>query len=180
MDKKKLKTKDGSEFTVFYLKTEPKWGKDKFGHNADENKYYLTPEEAEPIVQDNYASWEIKEAGLWDIYGHLYKDQEKSLEGDFFDFPFPSFGLPFSKKEEVVIDDRIESDAVLTPLKGCVYRYSQDMRLYRYVSEKMVDQEPLWELADNKKNIYLVPAEDCYLYAVNQNELDEFLRKETG
>jgi hypothetical protein len=170
MDKKKLKTKDGSEFTVFYLKTEPK-------NEPSENTYYLTPEEAEPIVQDNWASWEIKESGLWDIYGHLYKDEEfkNSLKTD--SFGLPSFGLPFSEKEELMIDDKIESDKVNTPIKDYIYKYSEDMTLYRYISEKMVDGEPFWELVDNKSRTYLVKAEDCYLYSISDAELEEFLGK---
>ena len=170
MDKKKLKTEDGSEFTVFYLKPEPE-------PEVKPNKdiYYLSHEEAEPIVKDNWDSWEIKEAGLWDIWGHLYKDEELKNVPKEDVFNLPSFGLPFSKKEELVINDKIESDKVDTPIKDYIYKYSEDMTLYRYISEKMVDGEPFWELVNNKSRTYLVKAEDCYLYSISDEELEEFL-----
>ena len=76
-----------------------------------------------------------------------------------------------------MINDKIESDKVNTPIKDYIYKYSEDMSLYRYISEKMVDGEPFWELVDNKSRTYLVKAEDCYLYSISDAELEEFLGK---
>ena len=145
MDKKKLNTKDGSEFTVFFLKEQPKEVSGKL--------FELLP----PVPLDSdfgYPTMSLK------------------------DIAVPYFNLPFSNKEKLMIDDRIESDSVSVPLKGYLYKYSGDMRSYRYISENIVGEDCFWNLMDAKGRTYLVPAEDYHLYSLNASEVNEFEMEE--
>jgi len=153
MDKKKLNTKDGSEFTVFYLKEQAKQASGKvFETNFDELAT-ITDEN----VDFGYPPIDLK---------HL---------------DVPCFDLPFSNKEKLMIDDKIDKDEVKSPQLGGIYYYSENMKMYEFLDEIMVqsgeESFPMYELEDIERVRFFVKAEDVKLYFTTPQDASEFINQ---
>ena len=148
MDKKKLNTEDGSEFTVFYLKEQPKEVSGKL--------FELVP----PVPLDSdfgYPPINLKDVAV------------------------PYFNLPFSNKENLMIDDKIDKDEVKSPQLGGIYYYSENMKMYEFLDEIMVqsgeESFPMYELEDIERVRFFVKAEDVKLYFTTPQEASEFINQ---
>ena len=155
MDKKKLNTKDGSEFTVFYLKEQSEQPMGK------------------PFEIDLNQLKQDIELGEDPVFGYPALSVK--------DFSFPYFNLPFSKKEKIMIDDKIEKDEEKAPQAGGIYFYSENMEMYEFVDEFMVsildENLPMYELQDVQNNTFFVKAEDVKLYFTMPSEAADFINK---
>ena len=153
MDKKKLNTKDGSEFTVFYLKEQVKQASGKiFETNFDELST-ITDEN----VDFGYPPINLKDVAV------------------------PYFNLPFSSKENLMIDDKIDKDEAKSPQLGGIYYYSENMKMYEFLDEIMVqsgeESFPMYELEDIERVRFFVKAEDVKLYFTTPQEASEFINQ---
>ena len=153
MDKKKLNTKDGSEFTVFYLKEQAKEASGKvFETNFDQ--LTTTTDES---VDFGYPNIKLKDVAV------------------------PYFNLPFSSKENLMIDDKIDKDEVKSPQLGGIYYYSENMKMYEFLDEIMVqsgeESFPMYELEDIERVRFFVKAEDVKLYFTTPQEASEFINQ---
>ena len=153
MDKKKLNTKDGSEFTVFYLKEQAKEASGKiFETNFDQ--LTTTTDES---VDFGYPNINLKDVAV------------------------PYFNLPFSNKEKLMIDDKIDKDEVKSPQLGGIYYYSENMKMYEFLDEIMVqsgeESFPMYELEDIEGVRFFVKAEDVKLYFTTPQDASEFINQ---
>jgi hypothetical protein len=151
MNKKKLNTEDGSEFTVFYLKEQAKEASGKiFETNFDELA----------TITDENVDFGYPKINLKDI-------------------SVPYFNLPFSNKENLMIDDKIEKDHAKSPQLGGIYFLSSNMQMYEFLDEIMVTTEgdsfPLYELEDIEGLGFFVKAEDVKLYFTTSAEAADFI-----
>ena len=163
MQKKKINTKDGSEFTVFYLSESsaepskaPCCPSGPMGHKGEQGKPDLT------VDPDPYEILSKLEANL---------EKLPKLSVPVFDFPLPS-------KQEIEIDDSIESDKVTVPLSDTVYKLENFKLLVKYLGEKQVlmddDLVTLWRLEDSRGQEFYVNAELNALLMPSWSEVDEF------
>ena len=177
MNKKKLKTEDGSEFTVFYLNTEPKNEAppqtDHF-HGVCGKAFEFdkdTSGKLDKAWKDKIMNQFPKESTLYDFDA----DSEKKV----LDIHFPSFGLPFETVEKFMINDKIEKDEEKSPRSGCIYFYSKNMKMYEFLDEIMVqtgeDSFPMYELEDIGGVSFFVKAEDVKLYFTTPAEAADFI-----
>jgi hypothetical protein len=174
MNKKKLKTEDGSEFTVFYLNTEPK-------NEASPQTDHFHGVCGKAFEYDKDISGKLDKAWKYKImkaseqFSHPFYDFDPDP-----DINFPSFGIPFEQKEKFMINDKIEKDEALTPRTGGVYLYSENMQMYEFVDEHMVnfleERLPMYELKDVKNNAFYVKAEDVKLYYTTPSEASDFFK----
>ena len=172
MNKKKLKTEDGSEFTVFYLNTEPK-------NEAPPQTDHF---HGKPFEYDKDISGKLDKA--WKDKIMKTAEQLFPASHPFYDFNpdinFPSFGIPFEQKQKFMINDKIEKDEALTPRTGGVYLYSENMQMYEFVDEHMVnfleERLPMYELKDVENNVFYVKAEDIKLYYTTPTEASNFFK----
>tara|TARA_Y100000004_G_scaffold188884_1_gene243679 strand:+ start:154 stop:624 length:471 start_codon:yes stop_codon:yes gene_type:complete len=153
MDKKKLNTKDGSEFTVFYLKEQAKEATGKiFETNFDQ-----LATETDENVDFGYPKINLKDVAV------------------------PYFNLPFSDKEKLMIDDKIDKDEVKSPQLGGIYYYSENMKMYEFLDEIMVQSGeeffPMYELEDIEGVRFFVKAEDVKLYFTTPQDASEFINQ---
>ena len=148
MNKKKLNTKDGSEFTVFYLKEQPKEVSGKL----------FEPIPPVPLDADfGYPPINLKDVAV------------------------PYFNLPFSNKENLMIDDKIDKDEAKSPQIGGIYYYSENMKMYEFLDEIMVqsgeESFPMYELEDVERVRFFVKAEDVKLYFTTPQDASEFINQ---
>ena len=80
-----------------------------------------------------------------------------------------------------MIDDKIDKDEAKSPQLGGIYYYSENMKMYEFLDEIMVqsgeESFPMYELEDIEGVRFFVKAEDVKLYFTTPQDASEFINQ---
>ena len=171
MKKKKLSTKDGSEFTVYYLKENNEEGETTTSPAGHLGSNYIDVGDTfiEPLTE---AQGELmKKNPIKDFSGWQEIESYKVK---------PSVSQIVSDVYQILIDDTIESDLVKDPVNGRIYKVKSlggvVARLKEiYVGDKNLNPDTMYARMDLHGTEFVVAAED--LRKATEFEVEKYLEK---